>query len=147
MNRFIISLSIFLIFASFAKSIPFALEKRDDALSGFKQCNGDFPNVITSFGYSPDPIIAGQMVNAHIAGEATAVVEKGASITLSGYYENVLDFMFIFDYCELFVEQSGFHCPKEKGDFDFKASWPVVEYPDVPKNSVFEYELQIAGTL
>ena len=146
MNRFIISLTIFLFFASFAKPIPFDLERREDALTGFKQCdNGDFPNVVTSFDYSPNPVVAGQMVNVHIAGKASKVVEKGALMVITGHYENQLDFLHVLDYCKLFVESSGSNCPVETGDFDFKASWPVEEHPGVPKNTTNEFKLQITG--
>lgn len=144
MVRFIISLAIFLFFASFATSTP--LEKRDDALTGFKQCDGDFKNVVTSFGYTPNPVVTGQLVNVHIAGKATAVVEQGAVLTIVGYHNNKLDFLHVIDYCKLFVESSGFNCPTEKGDFDFKATWPIEKHPDVPKNTEKEFKLQITGT-
>jgi hypothetical protein len=132
MNRFAILLCI-LLFASFAASIPL---KREDSLKGFKECDGKFPNTITSLTYSPDPVYVGHIVNIHIAGKSTATVEKNAFVDISGYFLNndTLLFRYTFDYCKLFVNPSGSECPVEKGHFDFTANWVIPnEYDSEPK--------------
>src|SRR2546425_12734735 len=102
MNRFMILL--ILLFASFAKSIPSVLQTRKDTLGGFKQCKGKFPNTITEYSYSPDPIVDGEPMKVHLAGKATVAVEKGALLTIRGYDKNQLIFIFGVDYCKALVE-------------------------------------------
>lgn len=53
----------FLIFATFTSS---TLIRRQDALNGFKECQGNFPNKITSHEFTPNPIVAGQVVTVHM---------------------------------------------------------------------------------
>src|ERR1044072_169099 len=80
MNRFIVLLTIFATLASFAASTPL---RRDD-LSGFKQCERQFLNTVTSFSFSPNPVIPGKNVTVHIGGEATETVVEGALLTFTG---------------------------------------------------------------
>ena len=56
-----------------------------DALSGFKLCQGYFPNKITTYTYTPHPFVTGQVVTVHIGGKATATIEKGAFYKITGY--------------------------------------------------------------
>ena len=115
MNRFIIILfTIFIFFTSFVKSIPSALQKREDPLSGFKQCKGKFPNVITAYDYSPDPIVYTKPVKVLIAGNAAVGVEQGALMTATGYYKDRIAYLYGIDYCKVFVKQSGYKSQKEK---------------------------------
>jgi hypothetical protein len=141
MNR-INLISIFLIFASFATSTPL---KRQDQLSGFKQCQGTFPNSITVLNYSPNPVIVGQNVTVNMAGTATEIIKQGTTLVNTGYLKGVQEFQHQVDYCETFVKPSGFECPVKKGDYNFSASWLVEKHPDDPQNDVIEWDFNISG--
>ncbi|CAB5377391.1 unnamed protein product [Rhizophagus irregularis] len=104
----------FLIFATFTSS---TLIRRQDALNGFKECQGNFPNKITSHEFTPNPIVAGQVVTVHMKGIATVPIEK-------------------------VVIPSGFTCPV-KGDFNFVNTFPADTSPNDPKNSVLEFFVRI----
>ncbi|RIA79561.1 hypothetical protein C1645_745833 [Glomus cerebriforme] len=142
MKRTLLSILLLFIFVSFATSIP---SKRQDPLSGFKQCEGHFPNIITSFSYSPDPPTAvHQYVTIRLGGKASEVVEQGALFSYTGYDKNnpnTVVFHNEVDYCSLFVEQSGFSCPVKKGDFNFSATWPADHNPQ-PNTVVVEYDIK-----
>src|SRR5690349_1379590 len=129
--RVIILLNIFLMLASFATSIAI---KRDDPLSGFKQCDGDFPNPITLYNYSPNPVVVGQMITVRIGGEVTKTIEKGALVKVTGYQDKKELFTYEQDYCKMFVEPSGFKCPVGKGHFEHTASFPAERDPSDPKH-------------
>ena len=143
MNRFTILLSI-LLFTSFAVSIP--LERRN-SLSGFKECNGNFPITITSFTYSPDPVVVGHLLNIHVAGKSTATVEKNAIMDISGHFpnNNTLVFQNKLDYCKLFVEPSGSECPTEKGHFDFTANWLIPNEHDTEPKYVDDFVTKVTS--
>jgi hypothetical protein len=128
MNRVI--LLIFL-FASFAASSPL---KRQDKLSGFKQCDGKFANTITLFSYSPNPVIVGQDVKVRIAGEIKVPILAGASMNITHYYDNKLLFTEKTDFCKMFVEPNGSKCPLGIGNFDFSTTFHTENSPSDPKN-------------
>src|SRR6266496_5905117 len=125
---------IILVFATFASS--------QDALSGFKQCkHGDFPNKITLFTYTPNPVVAGQEVTVRMAGKAAVTIENGATFQNTGFYQNKQIFQHNDDFCKEFVIPSGFTCPVN-GDFDFTVKFPVDTSPDDPKNTVLEFGIR-----
>lgn len=70
-----ILLAILLIFLTFTSS---TLIRRQDAFNGFKECQGNFPNKITSYEFTPNPIVTGQVVTVHMRGIATVPIEKEA---------------------------------------------------------------------
>jgi hypothetical protein len=148
MNRInlITIFSIFLIFASFATSTPL---KRQDQLSGFKQCQGTFPNSITALSYSPNPVVIGQNVTVNMVGTATEIIKQGTTLVYTGYSKDEptkQEFQHQLDYCETFVKQSGSECPVKEGDYNFSASWLIEKHPGQPQNVVIEYGFNISGT-
>ena len=143
MNRLIL-LSIFLVFISIATSTPL---KRQD-LSGFKQCEGNIPNTLTTLTYSPNPTVTGQNVYVHLGGMANEIVEQGAKFKAIVYEKNTnkVAFTHVLDYCSKFVEPSGSKCPVGKGDFNFTATWFIEQDPNDPKHVVIEYDANLSGT-
>jgi hypothetical protein len=137
-----ILLVIFLVFATLVSSTPI---RRQDALSGFKQCKGnDFPNEITTYTYNPNPMIIGQEITVRIAGKATVTIENGALYKIMGYYENKQLFHDEISFCENIVELSGFKCPV-KDNFEFTTKFPLRAKPNDPKNTVEEYGIKMLG--
>ncbi|CAG8616883.1 11782_t:CDS:2 [Rhizophagus irregularis] len=138
-------LVIFLIFVTFASSTPI---RRQDALSGFKPCKGiNFPNEITTYIYTPNPLQAGQEATIHIAGKATVTIENGAlyNITgITGFDDTQISHREI-SFCEAIVTPSGFTCPV-KENFDFIAKFVEASSPNDPKNTVKEYLIRIQIT-
>lgn len=108
-------LAILLIFATFTSS---TLIRRQDALSGFKPCQGNFPNVITLYEFNPNPIVAGQVVTVHMAGKAAVPIEEKALFQNTVFYNNEQVSQHNDDFCKEVVIPSGFTCPVE-GNFDF----------------------------
>jgi len=70
---------------SFVTSTPL---KRQDHLSGFKPCEGNFPNTITELNYEPKPAVTGQNITVHISGKATEVVQQGTMFVPTAYKKN-----------------------------------------------------------
>ncbi|GBB87538.1 hypothetical protein RclHR1_00140042 [Rhizophagus clarus] len=146
MNRInLISIfSILLIFASFATSTPL---KRQDQLTGFKQCQGTFPNSITVLTYTPNPVVLGQNVTVHIAGKATEVIKQGTTLVYTGYFENEPTkqaFQHQVDFCDTFVKPNGSECPVKEGDYSFIGSWLLEKHPNEPQNLVMEFGFNIS---
>ena len=141
MNRFIILITIFFVLASFATSTP--LRRHDDPLSGFKQCSGYFPNYITKFDYTPDPVLVDHNITVCIGGKATEVIESGAEIVFTWFLDDKEVFRTVFDFCDYFVEQSGYSCPVEKGHFEFSSTWFEPSTPEDPKDTVVDYKIKV----
>ncbi|CAB5377389.1 unnamed protein product [Rhizophagus irregularis] len=98
----------FLIFATFTSS---TLIRRQDALNGFKECQGNFPNKITSHEFTPNPIVAGQVVTVHMKGIATVPIEK-VQTTQKIVYLN-----FLFGYSHRTQTGEIYHVLKETSSF------------------------------
>jgi hypothetical protein len=146
MNRIIFMLNIFLVFALFIISVQSIPARRQDPLSGYVPCIGKYPNTITSYSYSPQPIIPDQNMTVHIAGKATVPVEPGALYTDTIFLGKNQTYSYDHDYCELIVEQNGLTCPVAAGDFDYTATWFVASAPSDPKNVDVEYGFKISST-
>jgi len=133
---------IFLIFASFATSTPL---KRQ--LEGFKQCEGDIPNTLSAFDFTPNPVVLGQNVTVHIAGKATEIVNPGTLVVYTGYDKSDPSkpaFQHQLDYCEIFVQPSGSVCPVKEGDFSFTGTWLLDQHPGEPQNLNIEYIFNVS---
>ncbi|CAB4488628.1 hypothetical protein RhiirA5_497831 [Rhizophagus irregularis] len=133
---------IFLIFVTLASSTPI---RRQDTLSGFKPCKGNFPNEFTTYIYTPNPIIIGQETTVHIAGKATVTIENGALFKVIGFYENKQIFHYDINFCEAIVEPSGFKCPV-KDNFDFTTKFSPDSDSSDPKNTIEENDIKIIVT-
>ncbi|CAG8541637.1 12537_t:CDS:1 [Funneliformis caledonium] len=131
MSRIIILLGILLTLASFVRSTPLELRKRLDPLTGFKMCDGNFPIIIDTFTYNPNPVIPGHNLAIRIAGVANEVVENGAILRF--YHDQGENVAREADFCEEFVEQSKFICPI-KGYFDLTSIIFLESSPTEPKN-------------
>ncbi|GBB87540.1 hypothetical protein RclHR1_00140044 [Rhizophagus clarus] len=134
-----ISLIIILVFVTFVSSTPI---KRQDAL---KQCKGNFPNEITTYTYTPNPIVIGQETTFHIAGKATVAIENGALYKIMGFYGKKQIYHYDVDFCEAIVAPSGFTCPV-KGNFDFTPHYTIKPEPNDPKNTIEENVIKILIT-
>jgi hypothetical protein len=122
---------------TFVSSTPI---RRQDALNGFKQCQGDFPNEITVFKFTPNPLVAGQEATGNIAGKATVtMIENGALYKITGFKQA---FQREISFCEAIVAPSGHSCPV-KDNFDFTTKFIEEKNPDEPKNTVTEYDIKI----
>ena len=142
MNRsIIILLTIFLMFASFVLSVPYPSEY-NDPLSGFEECKGDYPDIITLYKYSPNPVVVGQPVTIHIAGYAPVPIKEGSLIKVTRHNDEQT-FHEEIDFCKDFVEQSS-KCPI-KGHFNLTAIHPTMTSPSDPKNTVVNYRVKISG--
>jgi hypothetical protein len=132
-----ILLVILLVFVTFASSI-----RCQDALSGFKPCQGNFPNSVTTYIYTPNPIVVGQEATVRIAGKATVTIENGALYKITGFYENIQIFHHEIGFCDAIVTPSGFTCPV-KDNFDFTTMFIEEQFPDDPKNTIEEIGIRI----
>uniref|UniRef100_U9UQD7 Phosphatidylglycerol/phosphatidylinositol transfer protein n=1 Tax=Rhizophagus irregularis (strain DAOM 181602 / DAOM 197198 / MUCL 43194) TaxID=747089 RepID=U9UQD7_RHIID len=133
-----ILLFIFLFFATFSSSST--LIRRQDALSGFKPCigGGTFPNEITTYTFTPNPLVAGQTATGRIAGKATVPIENGALYNITTFHENQIFLQHIIDFCQMFVIPNGSTCPIN-GDYDFTINFPVEPSTNVVNTSI-EYD-------
>ena len=129
-------------FATFVVSIPFPSE-RNDPLSGFEECEGDYPDTITLFSFCPDPVVIGQPATFHIAGDAPVPIKEGSLLKLTGYLHNKQAFSEVHDFCKDFVDQNS-KCPL-KGHFDFVTTHPTMANPSDPKNTVVDFQVKISG--
>ncbi|GES83540.1 hypothetical protein GLOIN_2v1689678 [Rhizophagus clarus] len=102
-------LVVLLIFITFASSTP--MRRQDTHL---KQCEGTFPNEITSYGFKPYPIIVGQLVTNHVT-EHTE------------------------DFCSFIVIPSGHTCPVTSQNFDYTVNIMAKSTPNDPKNVVLDF--------
>ena len=139
MNKMNLLFVIFLVFATFALSTPIRCQ---DPLSGVKSCQGNYPNEITTFITTPDPLVAGQEASVRIAGKATVTIEKGALYKVTGSYNNQQIFQREIDFCEAIVAPGGFNCPVT-GDFDFTTKYTEETSPNDPKNTLIDYDVKI----
>ncbi|CAG8778129.1 2770_t:CDS:2, partial [Dentiscutata erythropus] len=105
----------------------------------FTQCNGTFPNEVTSFSFSPNPIIAGQNVTYTISVEDTATVQHGATLNITIYHQQQVMFNVVTDYCKDLIEASGYKCPLEPGNYTFVFSEYMMTTPNDPKNTTVEF--------
>ncbi|GBC00343.1 hypothetical protein RclHR1_03820008 [Rhizophagus clarus] len=120
---------IFILFYAtftFGTSSPISIIRRQDPLSGFKPCNNgiNFPNEITLYTYTPNPIVVGQAVTVRMAGKANVPIVKGALIKYNVFYNNKQLLEHSNDFCDEVVTPAGFTCPVE-GDFDFTNNFPM----------------------
>ncbi|GBB91212.1 hypothetical protein RclHR1_01840009 [Rhizophagus clarus] len=137
-----ILLFIILYFATFSSS---TLIRRQDALTGFKPCSGNFPNAITTYSNSPNPLIEGQIATGRIAGKATVPIVNGALYNLTAFYEKQQTFQHIFDFCGIFVIPHGLTCPIN-GDYDFTINFPVETTVNDPINTSVTYDMTVLIT-
>ena len=138
-----ISITIFLMFVTFVTSIPLLSERHNDPLSGFKECDGYFPDKITLFSFSPDPVVVGQPINIRMAGDIPEPIEEGSTLTVTGFLNNEQAFNDVTDFCQYFVEPN-FKCPL-KDHFDITTSYPTMTDPSDPKNTTLDFIVQISG--
>ncbi|PKC71766.1 hypothetical protein RhiirA1_412748, partial [Rhizophagus irregularis] len=124
---------VFLILVTFVSSTPI---RRQDALSGFKPCQGDFPNEITSFSFTPNPLVGGQEFTVRIGGKATVTIESSTLYRLTVNKQVIYETSF----CKEFVIPSGFTCPVND-NFDFTAK----PHP-ISKDTLAEYDVKITIT-
>ncbi|RGB27766.1 hypothetical protein C1646_376485 [Rhizophagus diaphanus] len=124
---------VFLIFVTFVSSTPI---RRQDALSGFKPCQGNFPNEITLFIFTPNPLVGGQEFTVRIAGKVTVTIESGALYKLTVNKQGIHETSF----CKEFVIPSGFTCPVND-NFDFTAKPHTIS-----KDTKVEYDIKIMIT-
>ncbi|GBB87539.1 hypothetical protein RclHR1_00140043 [Rhizophagus clarus] len=127
-------LVVLLIFITFASSTP--MRRQDTHL---KQCEGTFPNEITSYGFKPYPIIVGQLVTNHVTGKVTVPVEEGATVKHSIYYNNQLRLEHTEDFCSFIVIPSGHTCPVTSQNFDYTVNIMAKSTPNDPKNVVLDF--------
>ncbi|CAG8786587.1 32373_t:CDS:1, partial [Racocetra persica] len=104
-----------------------------DSLSEFTQCAGTFPNKVTSFSFSPNPIIAGQNITYTISVMNTVTVQQGATLNISTATFNI-----VTDYCKDLIESSSYKCPLEPGNYTFVFSEYFRTTPNDPKNTTIE---------
>ncbi|KAF0441153.1 phosphatidylglycerol / phosphatidylinositol transfer protein [Gigaspora margarita] len=129
MNKFF-AIIIFLTLVTFTTSFP---------LSGFTQCTGTFPNEVTSFSFSPNPIIAGQNVTYTISVDNTVTVQHGATFNITTYKQQQVIFNVVSDYCKNLIE-GGYECPLEPGNYTFVFSDYMMTTPYDPKNTTIEFD-------
>ncbi|RGB36476.1 hypothetical protein C1646_758030 [Rhizophagus diaphanus] len=135
-----ILLFIFLFFTTFSSSST--LISRQEALGGFKPCVGTFPNEITTYGLTPNPIIIGQMGTVHIAGKATVPIENGALYNTTLFHENQVIHQHGHEFCQMFVIPNGSTCPIN-GDYDFTINFPTESSTNDPVNISVESDARI----
>ncbi|CAG8845214.1 40788_t:CDS:1, partial [Gigaspora margarita] len=105
----------------------------------FTQCTGTFPNEVTSFSFSPNPIIAGQNVTYTISVDNTATVQHGATFNITTYKQQQVMFNVVSDYCKNLIE-GGYECPLEPGNYTFVFSDYMMTTPYDPKNTTIEFD-------
>src|SRR5581483_1391680 len=110
---------------------------------GFKVCQGDnFPDVITAFDFSPNPLEVGQPLNIHIAGEAPVPIVEGSLLYVDGFLKGQKAFNETVDFCQFFVAQNS-KCPL-KDNFDITATYPTQVEPGDPKNTTVDFFVRLS---
>ncbi|CAB4488297.1 hypothetical protein RhiirA5_383471 [Rhizophagus irregularis] len=131
-----ILLFIFLFFTTFSSSTY--IRRQGDALS---PCVGTFPNEITTYTFTPNPIIIGQTATIHITGKATVPIENGALFNITLFHENQVFHQHSFEFCQMFVIPNGSTCPIN-GDYDFTINFPAESSTDDPVNTTVESDIR-----
>ncbi|CAG8505752.1 5042_t:CDS:1 [Gigaspora rosea] len=144
MRQFFVLL-IFLTLITFTKSFPSSTFRRD-SLSGYTQCEGTFPNEITTVSYEPNPAIAGENVTVTIAGMNTVTVQEGATLNATVLYQGKQAFVHNMDFCKVWVEVNGDKCPVSPGYFEYITIMPMESHPDDPKNTTISYDYIFQST-
>ncbi|CAI2185151.1 4832_t:CDS:2, partial [Funneliformis geosporum] len=111
-------------------STPLELQKRQDQLSGFKICDGNYPVTINTFTCNPNPIILGHNLALRFAGVANAAIEDGSILS---FYHQSGNAELVQDFCKDYAEQSAYKCPIV-GSFDLTSIVFLDSPPDEPKN-------------
>ncbi|KAF0508328.1 hypothetical protein F8M41_018769 [Gigaspora margarita] len=138
MRQFFVLL-IFLTLIAYTKSFPSSTFRRD-SLSGYTQCEGTFPNEITTASYEPNPAISGENLTVTIAGMNTVTVQEGATLNVTGLYQGKQAFVHVIDFCKVWVEVNGDRCPVSPGYFEYTTQLPIRPPPDDPKNTTISYD-------
>ncbi|CAG8783225.1 850_t:CDS:2, partial [Dentiscutata erythropus] len=113
---------------------------RRNSHSDFTQCEGTFPNNITTIFYEPNPAISGENMTVTIAGINTVTVQDGATLNVTAMYQGKQLFVNIMDFCKVWVEVNGDKCPVSPGDFKYTVTIPIEKHQDDPKNTTIDYD-------
>ncbi|CAG8641425.1 17021_t:CDS:2, partial [Dentiscutata heterogama] len=97
-------------------------EDKKDNLSGFKECDGTFPNKITHFTFDPNPTVKNTTIKFEIGGISKVPFDKESHISGMSFLNGDPINFYVQDFCEEWVEPSGEHCPVKPGEFYFKGS-------------------------
>ncbi|CAG8470035.1 2739_t:CDS:2 [Dentiscutata erythropus] len=130
---------IFLTLITFTISFPSPTFRRNSH-SDFTQCEGTFPNEITTVFYEPNPAISGENMTVTIAGINTVTVQEGATLNVTALYQGKQAFVHIMDFCKVWVEVNGDKCPVSPGDFKYTVTIPIEPHQDDPKNTTIGYD-------
>ncbi|CAG8601984.1 25812_t:CDS:2, partial [Dentiscutata erythropus] len=127
---------------TFTTSLPYPIFRRD-SLSGYTQCDGTFPNEVTYFSFSPNPIIVGQNVTYTVTEVNTATIQEGATLNVTGYYQQKVAFNEVTDFCKEWIEASGYKCPLEPGTYSLVVSEYIMPGQNDPKNTTIDFDLRV----
>ncbi|KAF0548955.1 phosphatidylglycerol/phosphatidylinositol transfer protein [Gigaspora margarita] len=133
---------IFLTLITFTISFPYSNFRRD-SLSGYTQCSGSFPNEVTYFSFSPNPVVVGQKVTYYVTEVNTATIQQGATLNVTGSYQQHVVFNEVTDFCKEWIEVNGYKCPLEPGTYNLVVSELIHPGPNDPKNATIEYDLRV----
>ncbi|RIB20510.1 hypothetical protein C2G38_2141120 [Gigaspora rosea] len=102
-------------------------------LSGFVECESTytFPIKITHFAYEPELIVANRSLKLEMGGISTVTIEKGAEFVNMVYRDDILTKIHAQDFCKIWVEPSGGHCPVEPGKFYFEWNLLASSIPQI----------------
>ncbi|CAG8794348.1 11853_t:CDS:1, partial [Gigaspora margarita] len=131
MYKFIVLLFIYILLINPTYSKD---EDKKDNLSGFKECDGSYPNKITHFSFDPNPTVKNTTIKFEIGGTSTVPFDKGSYITGILTLKDIPKQLHVQDFCEGWVEPSGGHCPVKPGEFYFKGSQYLKQTDEDPRD-------------
>ncbi|CAG8653010.1 32270_t:CDS:2 [Gigaspora margarita] len=91
----------------------------------------------------PNPVVVGQKVTYYVTEVNTATIQQGATLNVTGSYQQHVVFNEVTDFCKEWIEVNGYKCPLEPGTYNLVVSELIHPGPNDPKNATIEYDLRV----
>ncbi|CAG8646290.1 2031_t:CDS:2 [Cetraspora pellucida] len=126
------------------KMTAFATSQHDVPLSGFKECEGTFPNKLTFYDYSPNPAISGQPVTHKTHATDNVAIKNGSKLRIQAHFNNRLIEDRVTDFCKDW--NSGGKCSGATGNVQYEKTEilkDLSKIKDLPRNQSLDFNLRI----
>ncbi|CAG8742512.1 8307_t:CDS:2, partial [Cetraspora pellucida] len=127
-------------------SLRSIMRRSDDngPLSGFKECEGTFPNKVTEYSYHPNPAVSGQKVTQKTHAIDNEPIEDGSKLNVRAYYKNSLVHNHVTDFCKEWG--AGGKCSGAVGHVQYENTQIVKDLKNIkhlPRNQPLDMNMRV----